>query len=58
MEWWGGEGRGRFSGLSQQLSQLIFADITALVADEKKLGRLVLELGRVCERRKQVNEGI
>ena len=36
-----------------EISQLLFADDTALVADsEKKLCRLVSEFGRVCERRK------
>ena len=47
------------SGRSWQLSQLLFADDTALVADsEEKLCRLVSEFGRVCERRKlRVNVG-
>ena len=42
-----------------KINQLLFADDTALVADaEKKLGRLVSEFGRVCERRKlRVNVG-
>ena len=31
---------------------LLFADDTALVADSKKLCRLVSEFGRVCESRK------
>ena len=36
-----------------EISQLLFTDDTALVADsEEKLGRLVSEFGRVCERRK------
>ena len=36
-----------------EINQLLFADDTALVADsEVKLGRLVSEFGRVCERRK------
>ena len=47
------------SGQSWQLSQLLFADDTALVADsEEKLCRLVSAFGRVCERRKlRVNVG-
>ena len=42
-----------------EINQLLFADDTALVADsEQKLGRLVTEFGRVCERRKlRVNVG-
>ena len=42
-----------------EISQLLFADDTALVADsEEKLCRLVSEYGRVCERRKlRVNVG-
>ena len=42
-----------------EINQLLFADDTALVADsEEKLGRLVSEFGRVCERRKlRVNVG-
>ena len=46
-------------GLGWQLSQLLFADDTALVADsEKKLQRLVTEFDSVCERRKlRVNVG-
>ena len=42
-----------------EISQLLFADDTALVADSKeKLCRLVSEFGRVCERRKlRFNEG-
>ena len=42
-----------------EISQLLFADDTALVADsEEKLCRLVFAFGRVCERRKlKVNEG-
>ena len=40
--------QGRF-----EINQLLFADDTALLADsEEKLGRLVSEFGRVCERRK------
>ena len=36
-----------------EINQLLFADDTALVADsEEKLCRLVIEFGRVCERRK------
>ena len=36
-----------------EINQLLFADETSLVADsEEKLGRLVSEFGRVCERRK------
>ena len=36
-----------------EINQLLYADDTALVADsEEKLGRLVSEFGRVCERRK------
>ena len=36
-----------------EINQLLFADDTELVADsEEKLGRLVSEFGRVCERRK------
>ena len=42
-----------------QVSQLLFADDTALVAEsEERLRRLVVEFGRVCERRKlKVNVG-
>ena len=42
-----------------EINQLLFADDTALVADsEEKLGKLVSEFGRVCERRKlRVNVG-
>ena len=42
-----------------EMNQLVFADDTALVADsENKLCRLVIEFGRVCERRKlRVNVG-
>ena len=42
-----------------EISQLLFADDTALVADsEEKLSRLVSEFGRVYERRKlRVNVG-
>ena len=36
-----------------EINQLLFSDDTALVADsEEKLCRLVIEFGRVCERRK------
>ena len=36
-----------------EINQLLFADDTALVADsEEKLGKLVSEFGRVCERKK------
>ena len=36
-----------------EINQLLFADDTALVAaSEEKLGRLVSEFDRVCERRK------
>ena len=47
------------SGGRFEINQLLFADDTALVADsEEKLGRLVCEFGRVCERRKlRVNVG-
>ena len=42
------ENGGRF-----EINQLLFAGDTALVADsEEKLGKLVSEFGRVCERRK------
>ena len=42
-----------------EVNQLLFADDTVLVADsEEKLGRLVSEFSRVCERRKlRVNVG-
>ena len=42
-----------------ELNQLLFADVTVVVADsERKLCQLVTEFGRVCERRKlQVNVG-
>ena len=42
-----------------EINQLLFADVTALVADpEEKLCRLVSEFGRVCERKKlRVNVG-
>ena len=41
------------NGSRFEINQLLFADDTALVADsEQKLGRLVCEFGRVCERRK------
>ena len=42
-----------------EINQLLFADVTALVADsEEKLYRLVNEFGRVCERTKlRVNVG-
>ncbi len=40
-------------GREWNLSQLLFADDTALVADsERRLRRLVKEFGRVCKRRK------
>ena len=43
----------RANGDRVEINQLLFADDTALVADsEEKLGRLVIEFGRVCERRK------
>ena len=47
------------NGQSWQLSQLLFADDTALLADsEEKLCRLVAEFGRACDRRKlRVNVG-
>jgi len=47
------------NGRIWQLSQLLFVDDTALVADsEEKLCRLVAEFGRVCDRRKlRVNRG-
>ena len=36
-----------------KINQLLFADVTALVADsEEKLCKVVSEFGRVCERRK------
>ena len=39
--------RGRF-----EINELLFADDIPLVADsEEKLGRLVSEFGRVCERK-------
>ena len=48
-----GENGSRF-----EINQLLFADDTALVADSKKLCRLVSEFGRVCDRRKlRVNVG-
>ena len=34
-----------------EINQLLFADDTALVADQEKLCRLVSEFGRVCERK-------
>ena len=41
-----------------EISQMLFADDTALVADSEKLCRLVSEFDRVCERRKlRVNVG-
>ena len=42
-----------------ELNQLLFADDTVVVADsERKLCQLVIEFGRVCERRKlRVNVG-
>ena len=42
-----------------ELNQLMFADVTVVVADsERKLCQLVTEFGRVCERRKlRVNVG-
>jgi hypothetical protein len=40
------------SGGEWQLNQILYANDTALVADEKcRLQRLVNEFGRVCERR-------
>ena len=40
-------------GVRFEINQLLFADDTALVADsEEKLGILVSEFGRICERRK------
>ena len=39
-----------------EISQLLFADDTALVADSEKC-RLVSELGRVCEKTLRVNVG-
>ena len=47
------------NGARFEISQLLFADDTALVADsEEKLCRLVSEFGRVCERIKlRVNVG-
>ena len=41
-----------------EINQLLFADDTALVADSvEKLGRLVSEVVRVCERKLRVNVG-
>ena len=41
-----------------EISQQLFVDDTALVADSEKLCRLVSKFGRVCERRKlRVNAG-
>ena len=41
------------AGLRFEINQLLFVDGTALVAEsEKKLCRLVIEFGRVCEKRK------
>ena len=41
------------NGSRFEINQLLFTDDTALVADsEEKLGRLVSEFGRVCEKRK------
>ena len=34
-----------------EINQLLFADDTALVADSKKLCRLVSEFGTVCEKK-------
>ena len=47
------------NGGRYEINQLLFADDTAQVADsEEKLGKLVSEFGRVCERRKlRVNVG-
>ena len=47
------------NGNDWRLNQLLFADDTVVVADsEEKLGQLVTEFGRVCERRKlRVNVG-
>ena len=46
-------------GRGYEVSQLLFADDTALVADSvEKLGRLVYEFDRVCKKRKlKVNAG-
>ena len=56
-----GKGLGPLSanGGRFEINQLLFADVTALVADsEDKLCRLVSDFGRVCERRKlRVNVG-
>ena len=47
----------RANGGRFEINQLLFADDIALVADsEEKLGRLVSEFGRVCERRKVESE--
>ena len=46
------------NGSRFEISQLLFADDTALVVDSEKLCRLVSEFGRVCERKKlRVNVG-
>ena len=46
------------NGGSFEIKKKLFADDTALVADSKKLCRLVGEFGRVRERRKlRVNVG-
>ena len=47
------------NGVRFEITQLLFADDTALVADsEEKLCRMVSEFGRVCERiNLKVNEG-
>ena len=55
-----GKGLGLLSvnGGRFEISQLLFADDTALVADsEEKLCRLASEFGRVCERKLRVNVG-
>ena len=34
-----------------EINQLLFADVTALVADSEEKFRLLREFGRVCQRR-------